>query len=271
MIKKWFFSLLLSFPFVVQTLEVQPWFGGVYEFHFLSGYTYDYYRQVQGAVPPLRATSNDHHLFFDLDYHATPYWDFDIDLHFLNSPRKSFGFETSGVQFRYLWMDDIVGDPITLVTGLLTRYVSDSSLRDVSSPYHGPFEFVANIALGNEFVDNEEWRARLWLFGALGQATIGSPWLQGIFGFDTNVHETHKLSIYVDAMQGFGTRQTIDINHFHGYGRVRQKSIDLGFRYGYQLGVWGTLKFTYQRRVLAKLCPKNVNSFEFAYLLPFSF
>ena len=168
-------------------------------------------------------------------------------------------------------MDDIVGDPLTITTGLSARYVSDTSLRDVSSPYHGPLEIAANFALGNEFVDNDSWRARIWLCGALGQATIGSPWVEGLFGLDTNIHETHKFSVFLDGMHGFGRKHSLNIDHFHGYGKMRQKSIDLAFRYGYQLGVWGTLKFTYGRRVLAKLCPKNVNTFEISYLFPFSF
>ena len=55
------------------------------------------------------------------------------------------------------------------------------------------------------------------------------------------------------------------------YAKIREKAIDLGFRYGYRLGVYGTLRFTYFRRVLARSCPAEVNAFIFSYLLPFSF
>ncbi|MDE3046793.1 MAG: hypothetical protein KGI83_00410 [Verrucomicrobiota bacterium] len=61
------------------------------------------------------------------------------------------------------------------------------------------------------------------------------------------------------------------IDHFHGYVKIRYKSIDVGVRYGYRLGVYGTLRFAYVRRVLAKSYPQQVNSFIFSYLLPFSF
>ncbi len=262
---------LLFFPFFVSALEVQPWFGGLYEFHLQTGYMYDYYRSVEGAVVPLGSTSNDHHLFWDLDFHAAPSWDCDIDLHLIDTPRHHFGFETTAIQMRYQWLDDIVGDPITLATGFSARYVSDVSLRDVSSLYHGPAEFVINFGLGNEFVDNDQWRARIWFYGAFGQATFGSPWLEGLFGLDANVHEMHKFSIFFDGLHGFGRRHSLNIEHFHGYGKIYQRSIDIALRYGYQFGVWGTVKFTYERRLLAKLCPKNVNSFEISYLFPFSF
>ena len=51
---KFLYALLL--PFIpMAALEVQPWFGDVYEFHFLGSFAYSRFSSFQDAVPPFNA------------------------------------------------------------------------------------------------------------------------------------------------------------------------------------------------------------------------
>ena len=263
--------LLFFLPIWIFSLEIQPWFGDVYEFHFLGGYAYSRFRKVEGAVDQLTSAFNSNVLFTGLDFSFSPEWSADIDLQLADTTEQSFGFRTVGGQVRYLWMDDIIGDPISLATGANARFVSSNSLRDVSCPYHGNVDVEFNLSLGKEFDAFQFWRYRLWGFGVVGIANRGSPWIRGGAFIEANLDDIHKFAIFLLGSHGYGRQTSININDFFGYAKIRQKSIDIGARYGYRMGVWGTLRFEYIRRVKARLCPENVNNFIISYLVPFSF
>ncbi len=268
--KRLFLSLLLV-PFYLGALETQPWFGDVYEFHFLGSYAYSQFSTVQNGIPQLTSPFQSNLVYLGLDFSPSPEWSVDTDLQVADTTQEGFYFRTWGLQGRYLWLDDIVGDPITFTTGANLRVMSTTSLHDVSSPYHGNVDFECNFALGKEFDVADSCRFRLWGYGALGQANRGSPWVRAILAFETNIEDAHKMGLFASGTNGYGANRLVFIDHFNGYGKIRQKSIDLALRYGYRIGVWGTIRVEYQRRVLAKSCPQNVNTFVLSYLLPFSF
>lgn len=264
--RRWLFLLL---PLWGMTLEVQPWFGDCLEFHFLGSYAYSFFDKVQHGVPQLTYTFQSNVIYFGLDFSPTPEWSIDTDLQFADTSKENFNFRSVGLQARYLWLDDIVGDRVSLATGGSARFTNSASLHDVSCPYHANFDFELHFSLGKEFDVSDCWAWRLWGFGAVGHANRGSPWVRGILALETNYDDQHKFAILAEGSNGYGRHTTVLIDDFNGYAKIRQKSIDLGARYGYRLGVWGTLRAEYYRRLLAKSCPEQVNTFIVSYLLPF--
>lgn len=265
--RKW---LLLLLPILGTSLEVQPWFGDCLEFHFLGSYTYSFFDRVQNGVPQLTNTFQSNVASIGLDFSPTPEWSIDTELQFADTSKQNFNFRGFAAQARYLWLDDIIGDRVSLATGANARFTNTDSLRDVSCPYHANFDFELNLALGKEFDVSESWAWRLWGYAALGHGIKGSPWVRGVLSIETNYDDQHKFAFFAEGINGYGRRTTVFINDFDGYAKIRQKSIDVGIRYGYRIGVYGTLRFSYLRRVLAKSCPEQVNSFVFSYMLPFS-
>lgn len=270
---KWraFFLGALFLPSLCRGLEVQPWFSDVYEFHFLENYAYSRFRTVQGGVPQLHNFFNSNVIYTGLEFCPSPEWSVDGDIQIADTTAMPFNFRSVAFQARYLWLDDIVGNPVSFSTGANFRVTSDAALRDVSCPSHSIVDFEVNFAVGREFDYSESWQWRLWCFGAMGQANLGSPWVRAIAAIETNIDEMHKWDFYAIGSNGYGRHSHVDTEHFNGYAKIRQKSIDVGVRYGYRMGVWGSLRVEYQRRVLAKACPQNVNTFSISYLLPFSF
>jgi hypothetical protein len=268
---KLYYLIILISTGPIFALERAPWFGDVYEFHFYSKYTYSYYNKVNNEVEPLKEPSNDHLLHFNLAFAPSLQWSLDSDLEFAKSPRQDFGFCSVAFQARYLLKDDIIGDPVSICFGSNFRITSQNSLRDVGILYHSNTDFELNLALGKEFSKSEYWRFRLWMYGSGGIANRGSPWIRGKFSIEGNMYEKRKWALFVDLMQGYGRKEHINVYDFHGYFDVRECNVDIGFKYGVRLNVWGTLSFEYKRRVLAKSCPENVNFFTVSYLLPFSF
>ena len=261
----------LCAPFFLFALEEQPWFGDVYEFHFLGHYDYSRFNSIQNSIPPYHNLFQSHLVYLGLDFSPSPVWSIDTDMQIADTTAEPFYFQSMALQIRYLWLDDIIGDPITLTTGGNARFITTNALHDVSSMRHGNTDFEINFALGKEFDANDTWRFRAWAFGALGHANRGSPWVRATVAIETNIEDEHKLALYATGMNGYGGMKHIFPERFHGYAKLREKNIDLCFRYGYRIGVWGTLRLEYQRRLLAKVCPEQVNTFIIGYLLPFSF
>jgi len=257
-------------PFGAFALEVQPWFGDVYEFHLLSSYSYGRFHKVQNSRPHYDQLFQSNLIYEGLDFSPSPEWSIDADLQLAATTAMNFNFRSSAIQARYLWFDDIIGDKVSLATGGSMRVTSTPALHDVSCPSRANVDFELNFSFGKEFEASEAWLLRLWAYGAVGQGIRGSPWVHAIASIETNVNDRHKFALWADGTNGYGRHTHIDVNHFDGYAKVRNKSIDLGFRYGYRVGVWGTVRFEYTRRVLAKTCPEQVNTWTFAYLLPFS-
>lgn len=268
LLRAWFLSLL--FPLSCVCIEAQPWFGDVYQFHFLGSYAYSRFSSVQGAIPPLESSFNANALYFGFDFSPSPVWSVDWDLQFADTTAMSFNFRSLALQGRYSWLDDIIGDPISLVTGASIRFTSSKALRDVSCPSHGNVDFELNFALGKEWEAANSWLFRAWAYGAVGHANRGAPWVRAIAAIETNIEDHHKIAIYGEGVNGYGRHTHIDLDHFYGYAKVREKAIDVGIRYGYRMDVWGTLRLEYVRRVLAKSAPQRVNTWIVGYLLPFS-
>lgn len=259
----------LALPALCSALEVQPWFGDVFEFHFLSGYSFSWFNKVQGGRPQLQSPFHANVLDFGLEFCPSAEWSIDGDLQFA-STTEPFRFRSTAMQLRYLWFDDVVGDPVTFATGVSGRATSSKALHDVSCPSHAHADFELNFSLGKEFDASESWRWRVWGFGAVGHGNRGSPWVRAIAAAETNINDQHRWALYAIGSNGYGRHSHVDLDHFRGYAKIRQKSIDAGIRYGCKLGVWGTLRFDYQRRILAKACPQQTNTFIVSYLLPFS-
>lgn len=269
--KLFLYLLLPIFPIFAFVIEYQPWFGNVYEFNFLSRYAYSYFSSVASSLRPLGKTSNDHLLYFDLEFPVSSVCSIDADIEFTDTPRQSFSFRSLALQGRYLFYDDIVGDKVSLALGGNIRYTSSTSLKDISCPYYANCDFEGTVAIGKEFFNTDTWRVRAWGVGGIGIGNRGSPFFLGIFSLEGNVREISKWSIFAVGTHGYGPKTAINIDNFYGYGNVRERNIDIGGRFGHRFGVWGTLSFEYIRRVYAKCCPKDVNTFAINYLLPFSF
>lgn len=264
-------SLFNTLPCGLFSLEKQPWFGDCLEFHFLGEYAFSRFHKVQNGYPQLKSAFESNLIYLGLDFSPTPEWSVDTDFQIADTTQESINFRSFALQARYLWLDDIVGDAVSLATGGSVRFTNSASLKDISCPYHGITDIELNFSFGKEFVASDFWAWRLWAYGAIGHANLGSPWVRGVLSVESNYEDQHKIAIFAEGMNGYGRHTKVYIDNFYGYAKIRQKSIDVGIRYGYRVGVWGTLRFEYIRRVLAKSCPQDVNNFIVSFLLPFSF
>jgi hypothetical protein len=267
--------ILFSFAFLWATissfaLETKPWFGDVYAFEFQSIFSYSRFHKVQGASRQLSAPLNNRDLVLDLGFTPCAAFDFQVEGEFGKTNTINWNLRSGAVQARYQMLDDISGDPVSLVFGGILRGATHHFLKDVSTPYAAEFNIELTCSVGKEWSEQGVWMMRTYGFVALGQANQGYPWARGAYLWQYNLDDTHRFTLFADADCGFGNKQHVNVRHFSGWGRFQHQSIDLGLSYGYKIGLYGVITASYAHRVYAHNFPEHVNFFALAYTLPFS-
>lgn len=250
-------------------LEDKPWFGRFLEFDFSAQYNYSFFKKVDHALKQLKNTSNDHVLASGLQLCAPETWHWEAELEFANTPRSSWGYRSFALQIRKLWLDDVSYDPVSVSTGFVFRDVSTRMLHDISTPYHARENFEFHTAIGKEWSRGCYWYFRTFALVAIGQASRGLPWFRADLTFWGNYKKCHQWRLYGKSYFGLGRKKIVNISDFNGWANFRHKSIDLGMRYRYLMGIYGSLSFDYIHRIYARSFPEHVNFFIFTYKLPF--
>ena len=258
-------------PFSAWPLHHCPWLGNLMEFEFDAAYTYSRFTHVQNASPQLKHPSNNQFLDFALGFTPLETLDVQLEMEFAHTPRQAWGYQSTIAQVRQLWLDDVMGDPISLVFGVSVREVSSRSLKDVSCPYHARVNYEGNLAIGKEWSEDWYWQMRTYAYGAFGVGNKGSPWITSILAVEGNYEDRHQGKLFAEGYFGLGGRNHVDPHHFHGWGKYHHQSIDIGIRYRYLTQIWGNFSISYAYRVWAHTYPEHVNTILLRYELPFSF
>jgi hypothetical protein len=264
------FLFLLFFPLALVAFEMDPWFTPLAEFQLRAAYSYRYYPSVDRAVNPTSYSSHDHIGDINLGVSPHPNWDVQAELNVAKTDRLSFGIQRVGLQGRYLWLNDVAGDPVSLTTGLSLFFVPTRNMDDVSSPYHAQGNAELGMAVGKEIDHVFDWICRFYAFLGAGIANRGSPWLRPLLSCQFQCRNTHRLQLFAEGYFGLGNRKQVNIRQFTGYAKLRHQSIDMGLNYTYHFDIWGDLSLQYAYRVFAKSFPEKASTFMIKYCLPFS-
>jgi hypothetical protein len=254
----------------LSAFEMKPWLGNYLEFEFDAAYTYYRFTKVNNACKQISSPWNNQLLAFDL---SLPLWEtvsLIAETEFAHTPKQPWGYRSAAIEARYQCLDDIIGDPISLVLGFNYRNVSYDSNRDVSSPYHARQNIEANVSIGKEWDYRQWWLFRLFGFVGLGIGSKGSPWNLFHIEFQANAPQRYYWNLFAESYIGYGGERTVDVNCFDGWGPIQHRSIDLGVGFNYRLSVWGTIALNYIYRPYAHSYPQNVNFLVLSYRLPFS-
>jgi hypothetical protein len=231
--------------------EYQPWLGNFYEFELRSDAMYQGYAWLSSGSHLKKYLSNDVFLDFSLSI-ARP--DPDVSLEFeiieARTRRQRGDIDQLKLTGRYVWQDDIAGDPMSLITGISYIQAFSSSLKDVSSFHHGLYNAEFFLSLGKEWAEGNLWNSRWWSVFAIGIAERGTPWLRFRLDYDKRWGEQHETKLFLHSLWGLG-RHPLRFYHFYGYGSIQHQSIDLGLRYTYLLEFYGSASLEYSYRVYA--------------------
>lgn len=261
----WKLFTILSFLcfWQISATEYGPWLGNFYEFELRPSLKYQGYTCLTSGSHHIKYPSNDVFLNLSLcnalaDPNANTAVGAEFEVTGARTRRQHDRIDQLKLTGRYLWQDDIAGDPYSLITGLSYTQAFKYSLKDVSSFHHGLYNTEFFISLGQENPDECLWGSRWWGMFAIGIAEQGSPWLRFRLNYDKRWFEKHELGLFLHSLWGLGSKR-LHLNDFYGYGLIKHQSIDLGLRYTYIIECFGHASLEYSYRAYANNFPTYVH------------
>lgn len=242
----------------VDAVDYKPWFGRVFEVNTRADIIMQAYNHVDAHHSS--GKRNEFDTFFDLSA-SMAVWETiaaELEVIALQSRHQSFGMDAIRFTGRYLWMNDVIGDPFSITTGVTLSAIFPPARKNIATFDHGGFAGEAHVAVGREVSCMQFWTSRLWGVFAVGLADVGSPWLRGNIAWEHNWWDRHRVELFADTIWGFGG-DNLNLYDFDGYGSVQYQAVDLGVRYGYQWDNGLRLSLGYAYRVYGRNSPVNVN------------
>lgn len=270
MIRTKLLCLFLFVPFICEAADLKPWFGNEYEVELRATLLYQNYSSI--SIPfhhSIKRHANDGFITLSATYPFKRYrGEFEATAAYTQHQKGRWdNFRITG---SYLWLDELEDDPLNLVTGIILTEPFSRALHDISSFHHGHIDGEFFLSYGKKYgcPCSKDYISRWWNVIGIGIADFGSPWIRGEAAWEYNFYDAQQLRVFVNTLWGIG-KNYIDPHHFKGYGKIKHKSVDLGIRYGYTMGCWGTLNLEYARRVFAYNFPHNANLVLLEYYYPF--
>jgi hypothetical protein len=232
--------------------EYLPWVGPTLEFEWRDHLRYQHYRFK-------KRTSDD--LFLNISL-SNAYQDLGVELEITaaNTNRQPGHLDQLKITGRKVLLDDILEDPVSLTAGCSLIQAFRSSLCDRSSFHHGYNEAELFVSTGKELTFSENWESRLWGIAGLGVAIDrGSPWIHLEGAYEQRWHEKHECRIGLYSLYGLG-HQKLRLHHFHGYGPVKHRSVDIQLRYTYLIDFFGNASIEFSQRLYAHHFPAYARS-----------
>lgn len=179
----------------VFSIDYSPWFERVLYF--------------QGRATAQGQWGNETDLFrHELAFQTTVWTDIRAEVEYsgFSSGNYSYRMEAFKASGQYRLMNDIVGDPVTVVVGLTGMLPSSFAKREYALFYPGSEMLEAHLVVGKEFICYPVWFDRLWVDLAYGAANENSPWYRSHFQADVNLCYGRLLSLWISTLAGGGSR-----------------------------------------------------------------
>ena len=251
------FSILIHS--LLFSLELKPWFDPMFELQSRVATIGQLYTFVDTKEGLKKHPAGN--FFLDLEFYSTLWqnWSVEVEAVTAATRHRTFGPDTLSLTGRYLWLDDVVGDPLSLTTGVTLYKVFKPARRDLSVFHHGGIEAELHAAVGKEASCLGRWRSRVWAVAGFGIGDLGSPWMRADAHWEHRWCDLHQLRLSLLSILGLGQRSLKHLDHFHGYGPIQHHSVDAGVRYTYLFDHGIALNAEYAFRLYARNCPAYVH------------
>lgn len=261
------FHSLLFLPWS-WAVNYQPWLGNVYEFEWQNDLIYQNFSKVASNSQLKKYSSNDFFLSSRLSNSKDNY-SLEGGFTLARTRKQMWDVDHLILTGKYVWWDDVAGDPLTLTTGLTLSECFVPALRDLSSFHHGRGEAELFISLGAETEQNGTlWLAKRWGVASIGISERGSPWLRGQLVYEFRLCTYHELGFQLLTLWGLG-RERLRPHDFHGYGSIRHQSADVGVKYTYLIPFIGKFSLEYYYRPYARNFPAQAHQAVLSFLCTF--
>lgn len=266
MLRKWIALFLIGSGSLFAT-DLKPWYPDALQLQGKLDYRFQTYNSLDAPGKNRNYSSDDSFVDGSIMAVYDPY-SFEVEVQFADTRKRNFDWDHIGVTARYLWLDDNVGDPFSLTTGITLSRAWREALNDISSFHHGQNEAFFHAAIGKQVVFGNEWLSRWWGVFGVGIADRWTPWIVANANYEWNYCNMHRFRLFANSLWGCGN-QRLKVEDFGGYARINHHSIDIGGGYTYLFNYYGSLSFNYAYRVYAHNFPNHASQFVISYNYPF--
>ena len=251
-------------------IERSPWFGNDKELLGSVGYLYQQSRNLAGAEGPIPINTHDSLLHLEFALSPTPEWNFLTRAEAAYTNTSDFFFNEWIARMEKNWLNDIIGDPLSITSQISLIIPTWESLHNVSTPHSAPFEVEAGLSIGKELSQGPNWQWRFWLSGDFGAGSKGSPWLKGELGIEKALSLSQQIRFTAKETYGLGKDALTTLENFSGYGPYAFHAVDLGIRYTHIFYSYGNLNIEYAYRPYAKYLPEKQSQLSLSFRFPIS-
>jgi hypothetical protein len=252
----------------LQATEYLPWYPRNLELQLKATNQYLGYHTLDTVHGFKKRRSNDYFLFLSL-LGAYKVYSIELETSLAATRHRSFSFNDIRLTGRYQWLDDVVGDPVSLNTGITLTQTFKLARHDLSCFYRGGIQLELFCAVGKEISSGQFWCSRLWGTLGFGIADIGAPWIFFRTSYDHNFWDIHMARIFLNTLWGFGPNGLHLEHHFKGWRSIHYQAIDIGTEYHYTVPCGLDISLGFAHRVYALNAPRAVNFFSLSLLYPF--
>jgi hypothetical protein len=249
-------------PATLSATELMPWFGPDKVFEWRNSGNFQWYEKIPNAAETIATDCFSGFYHTSLSFSPEPDWSAEAELRFGYTEGGGVEvFDHFKLTGRYLWMNDVAGDCISLSTGASVIIASGETVRDPATPHHNLYGLEGHIAVGNEHSSGPNWTVRYWLAGVLGTGFEGDGWLKTESAIEWQLCSAcNQFRLFTESYLGFNGDKFKETTIFKGYDDIRHRSIDLGARFSHCVCcMTGVIGVQYAYRVYADNYPQNAH------------
>ena len=224
-------------------LEFDPWFNPPLEFHLIPAYVYGQGYKVYSPAGNFDDFGYSHWVECNLEVSPWPNWDVQLQVEAADTDQTAFTFVGGTACIRYNWMDDTVGNPFSLTTGVMFTGIRNVYIQEDSFYFNGHFntEIGASIGRACYQCQSDLWKQRAWLYAGFGIAEIGAPWFNSFLEWDLRLSETIVWEWQMNFLFNFASDNYLANVPFPGYANLGYKVINLSTDFVFELPNVGEL------------------------------
>ena len=155
---------------------------------------------------------------FDFDLALDIDLEMGFDFEFAETDRDAFLYNRFDFSFSKLLMNDLIGDPISVMLSLNITNVGGRALAQPALIHFGEWEWRAILAVGKEWTRCFDWWFRISGFFSFGIANRGTPWLEEGFAFEQKLNATGHYMIGIKGIEVFGSHLIKNTPFNKGWG-----------------------------------------------------
>lgn len=266
MLYKYLLPALIAGSSLLATEEA-PWIDRVLEPIASLELGYQHFNTVNNGNHFCRYPGRDFFGNVGLLFARSPELCFELEGRFTSTHQHGLALDQVKQTVRYAYLDDARGDLVALTVGLeLMEPISPFGLKDPSFIHHSLFDSEVHVAIGKEWICEDEYIWRTYGLAAVGVGIEGYPWMRGTFAAEYHYCLVHLFKGKLMGEGGFGHN---NLQHFHGYGNVAYRLVDVELEYTYVMEDF-EISLKYLKSLYRHNCPANVQQISCILTYPFN-